>query len=116
MTCYIPAMADTTKYIAYAMVGITVVVIIVGAVVLKTMLDQPADPACDHLKQLDDGDKIVEQLQRTLDARGVHETGSCHATVQALSKALGPDKAPGAIDCLARVTSADASATCVPSS
>ena len=107
-------MPDTSKWIASAMVGITFVVIIVGAIVLKGMLDQPADPACDHLKQLPDGDKVVEHLQRYLEAHGVHEAGSCHATVQALDKALDHDKATAAIDCLAHVTSAADAAKCVP--
>lgn len=100
--------------IAYAMVGITVVVIVVGAIVLKVMLAEPASPACDNLKRLSDGDKVVETVQRYLEAHGAHEIGSCRATIEALDKTLGHDQAAPVLDCLAKAKTADAAGHCLP--
>ena len=49
------------KWLAYGMVGFTVVAI-VAAIVLKIVLTPSASPLCDHLQDLSGGEKVVERL------------------------------------------------------
>jgi hypothetical protein len=106
-------MPDRSKVIAFAMVGITVVVILVGGIVLATMLREPASPACDNLKRLADGGRVVERLQRYLSSHGRDVPNSCRDTLKAVDREMEDAQVTRLNQCLTKAATADIAIECV---
>ena len=107
-------MAERGRWIAYAMVGFTVVAL-VGAIVLKLVLTPPASPVCDHLQGLSGGEKVVERLHRYLESHGRAVPESCRDIVNAVDREMEDAQFARLTECLTKAATADAGGECVSS-
>jgi hypothetical protein len=105
-------MTEPAKWIAYAMVGFTVIAL-VGAIVLKLLLTPPASPVCDHLQDLSGGEKVVERMQRYLGSHGRVVPDSCRDIVEAMDREMEDAQFSRLTDCLTKAATADAGVECV---
>ena len=104
-----------SKWLAFAMVGFTVVAV-VGAIVVKLVLMRPNFLPCDNLEHVTDGDKVVERLQRYVvaHASGHPDIGTCRAVMKALDQTLGPSQYKQLSDCLEKAETGTEATKCVP--
>lgn len=107
----------------FVFIGIGVAALgVVAVIVLKLLLTVPGAAACEHLATLEDGDRVVQQLERYVESHVVElhlvskehlQVSSCHEAIAALDQVLGHRTFTRITDCLAQAKTAATASRCL---